>query len=242
MRQLPKRPELPARTKARLEQATIGIAGATDKKAEARKRYENARGAAWFRPVVDRLRQLSGPGERCMFCSGSESSEVEHYRPKSVFPELAMTWENFLWSCGVCNLAKGNRFPPDTETGERLINPIDENVWDFFSLDEFGNLLPKWRLDLDDLDPRAVSTRNVLKLDRQLLQESRYQRRRELVQGVGDSLAQFDRGELTMADLVERRKAWLEAPFQPDVADYYLNGPGGDQEPFARFLREIRGT
>lgn len=173
-----------------------------------------------------------------MCCSGSESSDVEHYRPKTIFPELAMTWGNFLWSCTICNRAKGNRFPAGVVV--LPINPLDENVWDFFFLDQFGNLVPKWQTALNDLDPRAVATQNLLKLDRQALQESRRQRRQELERTVQDTLARHHSGQLTLDDLTQRRAAWLAAPFQPDVADYYLKGPGRSELPFSTFLALIQ--
>jgi uncharacterized protein (TIGR02646 family) len=173
MRQLRSRPSLEATTVRRLAKETTAITNAADSKSEAKRRYENARKARWFKSIIHALRIMSGPGERCMFCSGSESSQIEHFRPKAVFPELAMTWQNFLWACGICNLFKGDQFPPDTQPGALLIDPIEENVWDFFFIDEFGNLTPRWRNDLDHHDPRAESTREILGLDRQALQEAR---------------------------------------------------------------------
>ena len=188
MRRLPSRPSLTAATVRRLAKETTAITNAADSKSEAKRRYENARKARWFKPIIHALRTISGPGERCMFCSGSESSQIEHFRPKAVFPELAMTWQNFLWACGICNLFKRDQFPPDTQPGVPLINPIEENVWDFFFIDEFGNLTPRWRNDLIDLDPRAESTREILGLDRQALQEARQLRLLDLKQHVEDSI------------------------------------------------------
>jgi len=82
---------------------------------------------------------------------------VEHYRPKSVFPKLALVWENLLWACPNCNRFKGDRFPPDTEPGERILNPAEDNVWDHFFIDQFGTLTPVWRPHQKRFDARAVS-------------------------------------------------------------------------------------
>jgi hypothetical protein len=232
MRRFSARIALPAATLKRLGVETDGIVKATDKKAEAEKRYNNARRARWFRFVRTTLGKMAGVGERCMLCSGSESAQVEHFRPKTIFPDLAMTWENFLWSCSICNQAKGSHFPPYTERGGEFINPLEENVWEFFFLDEFGNLTPRWRKELDDYDPRAFSTWNLIKLDRQALQECRQKRRIALIQRVNDSLILYKRQQLSPKDLEARKAAWLAEPFQPDVADYYLNGPGGTERPF----------
>ncbi|MEI7955810.1 MAG: HNH endonuclease [Verrucomicrobiota bacterium] len=149
MRSLPnKRSRFAKGLKAKLKEETDAIGKAADPKAEAERRYDNARQTLWFKPVVDKLKRLSGKGQRCMYCSGSEASDVEHYRPKAVFPTLAMTWENYLWICTPCNRHKGNRFPPITEPGGEFVNPLQEDVWRFFFIDEFGFLSPLYRFDV----------------------------------------------------------------------------------------------
>jgi 5-methylcytosine-specific restriction endonuclease McrA len=177
MRQLPKRGPLPRQTTGRLQQETDHIVDAQDKKAEAAKRYGRARKARWFHPVITALGKLAGPGERCMLCSGNEPSQVEHFRPKAIFPELALTWENLLWVCGICNSAKGDRFP--TGPDQTIINPLEENVWDYFFID-------------------------------------------------------------SKQGLRKRIKSWLQEPYQRDVADYFLNGPGRKERPFSRLFELIR--
>ena len=101
MRRLPPRPELPPATRKRLEQESKAIVEAANPKDEAERRYCNARKAKWFKPVVGSLGVMSGIGQRCMFCSGSEAAQIEHFRPKALFPLEAMKWENFLWACGI---------------------------------------------------------------------------------------------------------------------------------------------
>jgi len=236
MRTLPSRPDLPKAVAEKLVAKTEQIAKASDPKADADRVFSSSRGAKWFRPVVESLGKMAGPGERCMWCSGSESSDVEHYRPKAEYPLSAMTWENMLWSCGICNRHKGDRFPADPH---RLLDPTCENVWSFLFIDEFGNLIARFRIDLNALDPRADATLKTMKLDRQALQESRLRRRRELVRHVEDSLARYDVGQVTVEQLRDRVREWREAPFQPDVADYHLNGPGRTETPFSRLFDVI---
>jgi len=52
----------------------------------------------------------------CAFCDGPvgvESREtVEHFRPKSRFPELAYQWENLFPCCDMCQSKKLERFDP----------------------------------------------------------------------------------------------------------------------------------
>ena len=49
---------------------------------------------------------------KCAFCeckpSESGNIEVEHFAPKSIYPDLAFNWDNFLPSCRKCNEAKSD--------------------------------------------------------------------------------------------------------------------------------------
>src|SRR5262249_32568442 len=51
------------------------------------------------------------------YCEDSVGDEVEHVRPKDLYPEAVFVWENYLYVCGPCNGGKLNRFlvllPPD---------------------------------------------------------------------------------------------------------------------------------
>ena len=232
MRRFPKRPDLPQNVLKKLTAETVAITSHTAPKLEAKRRYENARIANWFRPLIKELQVLSGPGQRCMLCSGSEASDVEHYRPKSIFPELVLTWENFLWSCTPCNRGKHNRFPPITETGGRFINPLDEDVWDFFFIDEFGLLTPCYDVSIGALNERAVTTRDFLDLNREAVQESRKMRLDDLRSQIAVTLRLLSLGQLSKDQVHEKIANWRKQPFQPDVADYFLNGPGMIESPF----------
>ena len=236
MRRLPNRPKLPLPVAKKLEKETAAITAHGDPKAEAARRYSNARKAKWFNPVVKKLGELSGPGQRCMFCSGSEASDVEHYRPKGVFPQLAMNWLNYLWSCAPCNRGKLNRFPPDTEPGGRFVNPLDDDVWEFFFIDEFGILTPRFDVASNTLNERAVSTRDFLELNREAVQESRKIRLEDLKSQVNVTLQLASLRKINTAQIHAKISNWLIQPFQPDVADYFFNGPGKEEAPFKDLL------
>jgi len=238
MRRFPPRPALAAKAAKRLADKALLIVAEADRQAAAERIYTSSRQAKWFEPITSALKAMTGPGERCMLCSGSECSQVEHFRPKAAFPLQAMDWENFLWVCGLCNLNKGERFPPHTEPGEQIINPVTENVWDFFFIDEFGNLTERWRPEMNCPDPRAHNTVGILGLDRDALQQTRQSRLKDLRQKANDTLALYRNGDLTVEDLRGRVIDWIQQPFQPDVADYFLKGPGSSDEPFLTLLRE----
>lgn len=64
---------------------------------------------------------------KCAFCEcipgEGGNIEVEHFEPKSLYPDLAFEWDNFLPSCRRCNEAKSDS---DTRTSP-IINPANED-------------------------------------------------------------------------------------------------------------------
>lgn len=239
MRRLRLRPNLSAKVSRILAQKTNLIAQDTNPKSAAERIYSSSRKAKWFIEITAHLKSMCGIGSRCMFCSGSEASNVEHFRPKSLFPTLAMTWNNLLWICGICNQAKGDTFQTAANAVAMLIDPTVENVWDFFFIDEYGNFTARWNPILNCIDPRAKETINAFRLDRELLQESRLSRLKDLKEKAIDSLARLLAGELTAGDVRERVSEWIKQPFQPDVADFFLAGPGTSESPFSDLLSRL---
>lgn len=62
---------------------------------------------------------------KCAFCecipSEGGNIEIEHFKPKSKYPELTFEWDNFLPSCRKCNGSKDSH-----DTGvDPIINPYD---------------------------------------------------------------------------------------------------------------------
>ncbi len=94
--------------------------------------------------VAGIYKQAAGPlthnmGPYCSYCESPVSGllEVEHLAPKSEFPLLSTTWDNFLLSCSPCNATKGNRPRlQDLQPNQNLDNfllanyvlPTDPNV------------------------------------------------------------------------------------------------------------------
>lgn len=69
---------------------------------------------------------------KCAFCecipSEGGNIEIEHFKPKSEYPEFTFEWDNFLPSCRKCNGSKGSH---DTVI-EPIINPYDTNPKNVF--------------------------------------------------------------------------------------------------------------
>ena len=69
---------------------------------------------------------------KCAFCEGKPSEngniEVEHFLPKSIYPEQIFSWENLLPACRKCNDAKRAH---DSHL-EPIINPYNEDPEELF--------------------------------------------------------------------------------------------------------------
>ena len=49
----------------------------------------------------------------CGYCEEKAAfGEVEHFKPKSKFPELVYIWSNWIFSCNSCGNTKNNKWPP----------------------------------------------------------------------------------------------------------------------------------
>ncbi|WP_129633802.1 HNH endonuclease [Candidatus Oscillochloris fontis] len=67
--------------------------------------------------------------DKCAYCEHKACvghyGEIEHFRPKAVYPEYTFTWSNLLFSCAICNNAshKADHFPLDAAGNPLLIDP-----------------------------------------------------------------------------------------------------------------------
>ena len=77
----------------------------------------NRRKNRTFAAVRKELAELCSGSRRCMYCEDSVADEVEHFRPKDLYPEVVFCWNNFLYACGPCNGKKNNRFVVIDDTG-----------------------------------------------------------------------------------------------------------------------------
>lgn len=80
-------------------------------------------GAGW-KPAKGQLKAETHG--KCAYCEASTATvaygDVEHFRPKSVYWWLAYCYDNYLFSCQICNQGyKGNNFP---FSGIRLAAPV----------------------------------------------------------------------------------------------------------------------
>ncbi len=80
----------------------------------------NKKTNAVFRSVRQTLTQMCHGARRCMYCEDAPADEVEHFRPKNLYPEFVFTWPNYLYACGICNGPKNNKWGLLARTGSAV--------------------------------------------------------------------------------------------------------------------------
>jgi uncharacterized protein (TIGR02646 family) len=61
-----------------------------------------------WQEFLDPLKDIFG--ECCGYCEGYCDGEVDHLKPKKRFPEEVYNWDNWVYSCHVCNNKKGEKW------------------------------------------------------------------------------------------------------------------------------------
>ena len=72
-----------------------------------------------FKKIREKLETLCVGKRRCNYCEDSVADEVEHIKPKDLYPSQVFIWENYLFACGNCNGPKSNSFA--VFTGENVV-------------------------------------------------------------------------------------------------------------------------
>lgn len=236
MRQLKERQDLPANIVTRLNKLSVSLMATAKPSEVCEQRFNTARDTKWFKAVREGLVHMAGDTRTCMFCDHNEPTDVEHFKPKSEFPEDTFSWENMLWVCATCNRLKGSKFPPHNCAGEQIIDPVVENVWDYFILDEFGNLIKRWNPAQSAFNGRAQATCDYAHVDREEAQTRRLKRMKGLRRVVTQAVDDIVSGKASLKCINECVAEWVAEPFQADIADYCLRGPGKDMPPFSDLL------
>lgn len=121
----------------------------------------------WNKPYI-RNALLDMSHNKCCYCEslvghGHKEMHIDHYKPKNLYPDLVVDWDNLLPSCPHCNKGKS-----DHNTGiEPIINPTTDNPKDYLYLKSFRyysksrelNSLGKMTIDVLNLND---SSKNVI--------------------------------------------------------------------------------
>lgn len=187
--------EAAVEAKLRAYQAEVDAAGdyaARIDAANERFAARNRRGDATFDRVKQALQAMCSGVRRCAYCEDSAADEVEHHRPKILYPEYVFAWPNYLYACGPCNGSKGSRyavFPtgqhepvdvsrkrgepvaPPVEGDPLLLDPRSEDAMKWMMIDLRGETFRFVALAVEVARAyaRARYTIEVLRLNRDVL-------------------------------------------------------------------------
>lgn len=148
-----------------------------------------------FAAIRAELEAMCAGARRCMYCEDSAADEVEHIFPKRYYPNRVFDWENYLYSCGQCNVAKLSKFAlrladgslyklghardvllvPPPQGRPLTLNPRHEDPTAYLMLDIAGEtflLRPRPGIGGEDIE-RAEYTIDLLKLNRDVLKKGR---------------------------------------------------------------------
>ena len=122
---------------------------------------------------------------KCAFCERKvelSAGRIEHFRPKSQYVNLTFDWNNFLYSCEVCNNRqnKGSKFPLDCDGTQLLIDPTDEDC-DIYEYLEFYWDKETQLASVVGKDGRGKVVQEILDLNRKDLREHRTKELKKLL-------------------------------------------------------------
>lgn len=165
-----------------------------------------------FTAVRSALAGMCPGAQRCMYCEDSAGEQVDHFRPKSLYPEAVFAWLNFLYACGGCNNPKNNEFAvlvagrplsvarkkgapvaPPLIGPPALLDPRQEDLMTFLELElpESFKIHSRPGLSAED-EARAQYTIATLRLNREFLFKSRRHTYRALIALLEQFIARRD--------------------------------------------------
>ena len=197
--------------------------------------WDRARKTKALKRVHRELRTMAGTQQRCMYCCDSHGTDMEHFWPKTGYPERMFVWPNLLLCCTECGRFKGGSFPTAGNL-PLLVDPATDDPWQHLDFDPpTGNIVARFQLATNEWSKRGEATVLALQLDR----------REALAEGYKKTHARLSKAikyalewcEPNAEDLV----AMLQAADDHGLLGWCFGPTGRNQQPFAS-LREQHPT
>ncbi len=194
--------------------------------------WDGARKTKALKAVLKALKDMAGERERCMYCGDSHGTDVEHFWPKTPFPGRMFRWPNMLLCCTECGRFKGNLFPLDANGQPLLVDPSEDNPWDFLDFNpDTCTFVARFDLVANVPSLRGAKTVELLQLDRREALEAGYRKTHRRIL----ALAQWALQQATV-DAEEFARELGEAD-DHGLLGWYFSGTGQHLSPF-RDLRD----
>jgi uncharacterized protein (TIGR02646 family) len=194
--------------------------------------WKGARQTRSLRNALTTLKVMAGVRERCMYCGDSHGTDMEHFWPKTPYPERMFRWPNLLLCCAECGRFKGDRFPLDSGTPV-LVDPTVEDPWHHLDFNpETGNIAARFDTEANDWSARGVKTVEILQLDQREALNASYQRTwRRLRDRLEAAIRDESPDPITLADA-------LREADDHGLLGWCITGAGRDVAPLGAFRQK----
>jgi len=230
-----RRVELPTRASSYLarKQAEVDAQSPPLTPPQLDRKWKGARSTKTVRDGVVRvLKGMAGPRARCMYCSDSRGATIEHFRPKSSYPEHAFRWPNFLWICGDCNTHKNAQFPVGAAGAALIIDPTLDDPWEHLFFDSSTGEITACYLADGSRDEKGKHTIQAISpLRDQAVTEGRLRAWRNIVRVVEGALESPPESVVALIDAIGDVDGY-------GLARWSFHCGGRDEQPFRRFREE----
>lgn len=136
----------------------------------------------------------------CGYCEEVCKGEIDHFQPKSRFPQLVYAWSNWIWACHDCNQFKGDKWPAGG-----YVNPCAKSKparpESFFTFDTTtGEIIPK-----SSLTPSRYAKAQIMIENLGLNEEFHLDKRLQWLWAISEMLrTNLDIQDSTLSKLVAR--------------------------------------
>lgn len=191
------------------------------------KEWKGARNTKPLKTALSTLKTMAGQRERCMYCCDSHATDIEHFWPKSPYPDRMFLWPNLLICCTECGRFKGDRFPLQGDE-PLLVDPSADDPWQHLDFDPAtGNISARFDPNANDWSNRGVETVEVLQLDRREALAAGYQKTHQRLKSLVDAaIQQVPTDAQTLA-------TGLRDADDHGLLGWYFTGTGQNVEPFS---------
>ncbi|MCB9876858.1 MAG: hypothetical protein H6835_04565 [Planctomycetes bacterium] len=196
------------------------------------KTWKTARKTKLLKEVLRVLQAMAGARERCMYCSDSHGTDIEHWRPKASHPEVMFAWSNMLLCCTECGRIKSDKFPVDSQGQPLLIDPSLDNPWDHLDFDPLtGILTARFDLGTQVFDARGQATVQVLQFELREAMQRGFRASWKRIAAVCESARQSRMGPQQLTEL-------LRAADDHGLLEWCFSSRGSREPPLSDLLQE----
>lgn len=185
---------------------------------------------------------LKNLGEYCSYCERriNASLAVEHIMPKSLYPLLSTSWDNFLLSCANCNSHK-----KATDINPKNVNdfvwPHIDNTFRALSYSCCGNIQANPE-STDSCQQKAHDTINLFGLDKNPATNSKASDNRWIHRVEAWSIASESKSDLKANDTIQLRRQIVLTALAQGHFSIWMTVFQDDPDMLKRLIDAFPGT